>query len=477
MSQVKRELQKTAEADKIPVTEKVAYGSLQAINGISSQMPHSIANQVFNMSLGIAPSFVTGALAFFRLFDAITDPLIGWLSDSFRSRWGRRRPFMLVGIIGMSCLLPLLFNVNPDWSTQQTMMWFIGIGLIYYLFDTMLNVPSQSLGLEMSPDYNERTSIQGYRSVMGTAATIGLGWLWYLTQLPIFADPETGQPDTLRGAQGMSLIIAGLILVIGIIPLFICKERYYAKASLNKRAPFWKGFKSTIGNKPFRLLLILIICMQIPNLVNGLGMYMATYYVFDGDQKGAAFIGGIGNTVAHVLAILSVPLFAWLSRRFGKEKVLRVVVFANIFVSLSMLFIYNPNYPYLMLFKFIMGAPLITGLWMMLPSMQADVVDQDELECGQRREGAFASVFSWTLKFSATFAFGMSGVVLDLIGFDVSLGGAQGEGVYTRLLSLLVGVPILATMIQLWVIRRYPLTPEIVHDIRDQLEARRGKVS
>jgi len=477
MSHVDKSLQKTAAEDKIPVAEKTAYGVLQVSNSLSSMMPHSLGNQVFNMSMGIAPSFVTIALAIFRLVDAFTDILVGWLSDNFQSRWGRRRPFMLVGLIGMAILLPLLFQVNRDMSTFQVMAWFVGFGLIYYFFDTLLNVPYQSLGLEMTADYNERTSVQAFRSVVAKLGVIGMGWLWYLTQLPIFADPVTGQPDTLRGAQGLALIVAGIILLTGIPPLFLCKERYYKKREAGqKKTPFVENVKKTFKNRPFRMLIIMVICMQVPNMVNGLGMYMSTYYVFDGSQKDAAFIGGLGNTISSILAFLAVPVTAWLARRYGKDTILRWIILANILVAISMFWIYNPDYPYLMLIKFILAAPLMTGLWMLLPSMQADIVDFDELETGKRREGSFASVFSWLMKFASSFTFGMSGVLLDLIGFDVLLGGAQDPEVYIRLLSLLIFVPIVATFVQWLVLRKYPLTPEVAHDIREQLEERRGKI-
>jgi GPH family glycoside/pentoside/hexuronide:cation symporter len=476
MKEIDRKSQQTAPEDRVPIVEKTAYGALQIPNNLSSIMPHHIANQVFNMSMGIAPSFVTIALAIFRLVDAFTDLFIGWLSDGFKSRWGRRRPFMLVGLIGMAIFLPMLFQVNREMSTMQVMTWFVAIGLIYYLFDTMLNVPYQSLGMEMSPDYNERTSIQAFRSVAAKLGTIGMGWLWYLTQLPVFADPVTGAPDTLRGAQGLALIAAGILLVTGLPALFLCKERYYNKASETPRVPFINNVKMTFANKPFRMLILMVICMQVPNLVNGLGLYMSTYYVFDGVQQDAAFMGGIGNTISSILAFLSVPVVTWLSRRFGKEVVLRWIILANLLVAISMFYIYNPDYPYLILIKFILAAPLVTGLWLLLPSMQADIVDLDEMNTGERREGSFASVFSWILKFSGSFAFGFSGVILDLVGFDVALGSAQQVGVYSRILGLLIFIPIVATIIQWLILRRYPITPQVAWEIRTKLESRRGTI-
>lgn len=466
----------TAPEDKVPVKEKLAYGTIQIANSLSSAMPHTLGNQVFNMTLGVAPSFVTGALAIFRFVDAFTDLWIGWLSDRFESRWGRRRPFMLFGLLGMAVLLPLLFNVSPDWSPLQIMTWFVVLGLIYYVFDTCLNVPYQSLGLEMTPDYHERTSIQAYKSIVAKIGIIAMGWMWYFTQLPMFADPVTGAPDTLRGAQGLSLLVAVLILVFGIPPLFICRERYYATARKARKEPFVRNAKLTFQNRPFRLLLLMVACMQVPNLVNGLGMYMSTYYVFGGDQKGAAWIGGLGNTVSSVLAFAAVPAVSWLSRRHGKERVLRWIILANVAVAVSTLFIYNPDYPYLMLIKFVLAAPLVTGLWMLLPSMQSDIVDYDELETGERREGSFASVFSWMLKFCATFAFGFSGVILDLIGFDAARGGEQSPGVFSWLLALLVVVPLLAALVQYLILRRYPLNEQTAAEIRGKLEARRGAI-
>lgn len=467
---------RTAEADRVPLPEKVGYGVIQIANSLGSSVPHTIGNQVFNMTLGVAPTFVTGALAVFRFVDAFTDLLIGWLSDRFQSRWGRRRPFILVGLLGMAVLLPMLFHFGRDWGTSHIMAWFIVVGLGYYVFDTMLNVPYQSLGLEMTADYHERTSIQAFKAVIAKIGIIAMGWMWFFTQLPIFADPVTGQPDTLRGAQGLSLLVAGLILLFGIPPLFLCRERYYQTAKKGKKEPFIHNFKLTIGNRPFRLLLLMVACMQIPNLVNGLGMYLSTYYVFGGDQKSAAWIGGIGNTVSSVLAFAAVPAVSWLSRRYGKEPVLRWIILANVLVAISAVFIYNPQYPYLMLIKFALAAPLVTGLWMLLPSMQSDVVDYDELLTGERREGSFAAVFSWLMKFCSTFAYGFSGVILDLVGFDAKRGGDQAPWVFPVLIGLLVTIPLVVTALQYAILRRYPLNQETATANRAELENRRGRI-
>ena len=167
--------QETNAEDRIPVHEKIAYGSSEAQNLLPTQLILGLSPQIFNMSLGISPALISLVQAIFRLIDSFTDIFVGWLSDRFRSRWGRRRPFMLVGVIGMAISLPLIFQFNSSWSHLAIMGWFLLFGSILYLFNTFFNIPYQSLGMEMTPDYNERTSLAAYRSVIVKILSIGVG--------------------------------------------------------------------------------------------------------------------------------------------------------------------------------------------------------------------------------------------------------------------------------------------------------------
>lgn len=480
MSQLNTDLQKTDKADKIPVGEKLAYAVGEIPNNLPNTVPTVIANQVFVFSMGIPATMVSVVLALFRLVDAFTDPLIGHWSDNFRSKWGRRRPFMVIGAIATAVSLPLVYMFPQGWSDFSTMAWFFIFGSIFFFCSSIYNIPTQSLALEMTPDYHERTSIFAFRSFIANIMRIGIGWLWFITQLPIFSDPETGQPDTLNGAIWLSFIVAVLVILVGFIPPIFCKERYYDMAIKSKRESFWGSFRATIKCKPFAIILGMLIFLNIPNLTNGLGAYLTTFMLFGGEQKGAAFLSGIGSTLGIIMTLCSIPITTKLTRHFGKENVLRAIIFFNIPVAIAYWFIYayaTEETAWLTVLPGFLYAPLMTGFWMVLPSMQADIVDYDELQTGERREGTFAAVFSWFLKFSAVAMVGFAGPIIDLIGFDPELMANQHEGVFLKMRILLCAVPIIAVICQLWLLSKYPISPEIAHQNREELERRRGAIN
>lgn len=469
---------RTAPEDKVPVPEKIAYGCGEPVFSFGSWLPALMASQVFNMSLGVSPILISIALVVFRLWDAITDPIMGWLTDNFRSRFGRRRPFIFISSFLVALVFPLMWMVSREWSSGWIIGWFIGIGLIYYTVQTVGNIPYQSLLLEMSPDYNERTSVASFRAFMAQAVGLAGGWIWYLTQLPVFADPETGAPDTLRGMQYVSIGCAAVFLIMALMPALFCKERYYEQAQKTTKEPLLKSIRKTLRSRPFLVLTGLVVALQIGNgMVQGFGAYVLTYYVYGGDQSGASFIQGWGSTLAALTGMCALPLITKLSKTIGKEKSLKWLLSSKLLLAIVIWFCYNPEYPWLGIFPLLLTMPLMTSLWMLFPSMLADIVDDDELKTGERREGNFSSIFAWLLKLSITIGFGLYGPLLQMTGFDASVGASQPDDVLFRMRFLLVAVPAVTCLLLLWILKLYPLSRERMHVIRTTLESRRGKIT
>lgn len=468
----------TADKDRIPIKEKVLYGLGSPALGMGQMVGDRISKQVLNMQLGIAPSLITLSIMFFRLCDGMMDPFMGWISDNFRSRWGRRKPFIFIGAILFAVTVPLIYRFNPEWGTAGILTWFIIFGLIAVTASTIYNIPYQSLKMEMSPDYDERTSINAYSSATVKLFYFILPWTWWLTQQPIFTDLlPNGQPDTLKGVHTVSIIYACIIFSIGIIPAIVCKERYYKKAKTNRKEPLWHSFRITFQNKPFRILVFIILFFQIEGLVEGLGMYLNVYYVWGGSQANASWYGGMGGTLGSVVGLLSIPLWSFISRRFGKDKTLYIVFILDFMAAVLVWFVYNPNHPWLVLVMAIMNGMLVTGLWVIVPSMLADVIDHDELRTGERREGSFSSFFSWFHKLSGTLFLGLSGPVLDLIGFNALHGGDQPPEVFSRMFMAMSIIPACMGILMIIFMILYPLKPDTMLDIRKQLEERRGEIN
>jgi GPH family glycoside/pentoside/hexuronide:cation symporter len=418
-------------------------------------------------------SWATGTT---RLVDAFTDPLFGWISDNTRSRWGRRRPFILFGSIAAGIALPCLFMAQKSWGTEAIFWFMIISAALYAPIISAYNMPYQSLGSELTPDYHERTSIMGWKAVTQKLSGMLLGGgLWFATR-PMFNDPITGKPDVARGAMWAAAIAGGVMILSGLMNFFFVKERYYKKAKDQSKVAFRSMF-STFTCRPYLVLLGTALVYAVPTgLVGTLGFYVLTYHVYGGDMAasaGVSFWCGVGYAVCGVA---SVPVASWLSRRVGKRRALTYTLAVGLVAFISSYWLYTPHNPWLSVVANGLNGFSATGLWVILPSMCVDVVDYDEIKSGKRREGAYMSTFSWVLKVGMSASMLVVGPMLDLTGFDAKLEGAQSAGAISWIRLLFAGIPTVALIVAFLLVQIYPLTRERMQKLREDLEAQRGTV-
>ena len=471
-------INKTKAEDKIPIHEKSLYGTGGiALHTTNNMMDNQIQN-ILVYGLGMSPIMNSVMLMIFRLWDAFIDPLAGWISDNTRTRFGRRRPFMFVATFAMALILPFVWRFNQEWAMIWIAVWFTLFGILMSTATTAYNIPFQTLKLEMTPDYHERTSINVYAGIFIKIFMFFSPWVWAMTQLPFFTGQPAGEEaNSLLGIRNITLWVMPIIIVMGLIPTFICKERYYHLASKQKKEPFWKSFKMTLKSQPFRLMLLFILFLNLEGLVLSMGGYIKVYYVCGGDKVLAAKLIGIGGTASAILGLLSLPVFGWLSRKYGKQNSLLLVVGGQIAMALSILIFFNPNYPYLSVVPHALNGILISGLWTIVASMKADIVDDDELINKERREGSFESVFSWFQKFSGTLFLGLSGFIVVWLGFDIKVEEAQIDGVFMRIILAMALIPAILSVLEFLIIKAWPLTEERMAEIRNNLEDRRGNIN
>ncbi len=470
---------KTAARDKLPVHEKALYGLGNQSMGMVNQVIEYQVQQVLVYGLGMSPVWKGVMIMLFRIWDAFTDPLMGWISDNTRSRYGRRRPYMFFGTLAMAALLPFVWRFDESWDMIYIAVWFTLAGMIMSTATTVFNIPYQTLKMEMTPDYNERTSINMYVVVVGSLFGILISpWVWKMTQNPFFTGQAVGEaPNTLLGIRNLSIWFAGLAIIFGLIPTFFCKERYYANASKQKKESLRKSLKMTFASKPFKLMLGLILAGSLEGLVVGMGGYISLYYVFGGDKIFAATFGGVTGTIGGFVGLACAPLFGRLAMMWGKERALLLVTLIHVLMAFSIVFLYNPNYPWLAAVPAILNGAMVGAFWVIIPSMKADIVDDDELINGERREGSFESVFSWLLRFTGTVFAGLSGFVVVFLGFKIEMGAEQVEGVFKKMIWAMAIVPTALGALQFWIIMKWPLTAARMAEIRAQLEARRGTIN
>jgi GPH family glycoside/pentoside/hexuronide:cation symporter len=255
-------------------------------------------------------------------------------------------------------------------------------------------MPYQSLLMEMTPDYNERTRVAAVRGVMQSITGFVVGCSWWLALRPVFADPVTGDPSTVNGMRYISLGASVLILLLGVLPALFVKERYYGSDVVQdqKKIGLIKGLRETLSCKPFLVLCLFTIFFLLgTSIYDSYGRYVGTYYVLEGDWNKSALFQIYGTALYMLASLIFIPIFRRLSERIGKASCLFIAAMIVLFSALTTWFTNTPELPYLMLANTLFIGVGYAGLWLMIPSMNADVVDADELETGERRGGQFCS--------------------------------------------------------------------------------------
>jgi len=455
--------------------EKAAY----SLGGIVDIFGHwfyfGLMQPVFVGFLHLSPSLLGVAQAAAHLTGAFTDSYFGWRSDNTRTRWGRRRPYVLVGSVLAGALLPCLFAASRTWSAS-TLFWFVlltACGFAPIL--SCYNMPYQSLGAELTPDTDERTAVMSWRGVVQTLVGVANAWAWWFTARPWFAD--AGTPNLARGAMWAGGLAGGLMILAGLASAFLVRERYYPIARQQDRTGFGAMTRQALRCHPFRILLLALILFAVPtSLVGALSWYVLYYHVLAGSQGTAALYGGLAGTAYSVAGAACIPFAVCLARKVGKGRALQWSLCGGSVALAASYVLYTPAAPILSAVCHGLFGMVTSGFfWVLLPSMLADVIDFDELESGKRREGAYASILSFVLKLGTTFILLLTGPLIELTGFDAHK-AAQSPSTVLALRLLFAVVPATAALLAALVLRRYPLNRATMNTIRARLEAKRGAV-
>lgn len=477
----------TKPEDRIELSHKIIYGLGAFVNNL---LAASIGGMVIvlNLGLGMSPALIGLLGALPRLTDAITDPLMGFISDNTRSRWGRRRPYIFAGAISAGVIFTLLWQL-PAGQSDSYYFWYFLIGsFIFYLAYTVFATPWVALGYELTPDYNERTRLMGVQNFMGQLAYVVSPWFLSIMQASFFT-------DMVEGASYLAIIIGLFTIGIGILPAIYLHEHFSHPPTTheeNARAQsqpgmwdvivqntqkFLQGFLLTIRVKPFiKLCTATFLVFNGFILISSFQSYVIIYYVFGGDKETGAEFAGWSGSVGAVSTFIVIALVTWLSTRIGKRRTFFIAMFISMLGYALKWVCYDPQHPWLLLLPAPLMAFGLGGLFTLMGSMVADVCDLDELETGERREGMFGSIFWWVVKLGMAVALALGGVLLEATGFDVALEGEQSAQTIFLMRFFDAVVPVITTALAIWAVASYPITEAKALAIRQQLEERRGKV-
>ena len=474
----------TAPEDRISFTHKLVYGLGAFVNNTLAAASGGMII-VLNLGLGMNPALVGLLGAIPRLTDALTDPLMGYISDHTSTRWGRRRPFILAGAIAAGVTFALLWQLPRGQSEMFYFIYFLAVSIIFYLGYTIFATPWVALGYELTPDYHERTRLMGVQNFIGQLAYVVSPWfLWIMTYEGFFS-------DQVAGASGLAVIIAVVTIGIGVLPAIFLREPFSTIAKAEKQEKpavvetaalrrnlkdFFHGFGTTLKSGPF--LKLCVATFMVFNgfmLISSFQFYVIIYYVFGGDQQVGAEFAGYAGTVGAIATFGVIVLITWLGTRIGKRRAFFVSTGISMVGYAMKWFCYNPDYPWLV----VLPAPFLAfglgGLFTLMGSMIADVVDVDELETHERREGMYGSIFWWVVKLGMAAALAGGGFLLNATGFDVELGGDQTARAIFLMRLFDAGIPVVTSAIAIWAVAKFPITEETAHAVRLKLEERRGR--
>ncbi|MGZ2370327.1 MFS transporter [Ancylomarina sp. YFZ004] len=470
---------KTVKEDIVPFGQKLAFGSGHLANQL---FPAALGvfMVVLVMSLGMDPILagVLGALP--RLLDALTDPIMGFISDNTRSKWGRRKPYIFIGSAITGVAFMVMWQLNPENSQTYNFFYFLIVSVFFYIGYTIFATPLIGLGYEMTPDYNERTRLMAVSQWMGQVAWMIAPWFWV-----IIYDPSIFESAP-EGARVLSIWVGAICMILGVLPALFNKEMILPdnskRVNLSMKdlgantKEFVKGIKLTIRNKPFMKL-----CGATFLIFNGFqtiaqfAMFIIVYYLFQGDKVAAgSWPAWFGTVSAMATAFLVIPIVTKISEKVGKKNAFVIATLISMIGYGLKWWGFNPDNPWLMFMPIPFLSFGIGGLFTLMMSMTADVCDLDELNNGERREGMFGAVYWWMVKLGTALALLTSGIVLHYVGFNQSI-DQQTTETLTNLRIADIIIPIVTAAMAVLIVWKYDITETKAHEIRQALIARRGK--
>jgi glycoside/pentoside/hexuronide:cation symporter, GPH family len=430
----------------------LAYGAAEFPLAMAAIPMAIFIPALYTRDLGLSLGVVGTILIIARWSDVLTDPFIGFLSDRTRTRFGRRRPWILLGAPLLLASIVMLFTPPADVTPLYFGFWTVSLWLGW----TLVGIPYYAWGAELSPDYHDRTRIATARTLCGVAGTLTT------IAAPLLAAHWFGYGHALDESL---TIIAAAAVVVAVFAFAVLLTRVPEPPPIEvRRVAVMEGFRLMWRNGPFKRLMIAFV-------LGGIGPAMAAplyiFYVNHVIQHDLA--GSVILLVFYTGNFIGVALWAALARRVGKRRAWMT--------GMSLMLVAQPWYLVLgagdlvpmMAVLFVCG--LSAGSFVALPSaMKADVIDIDRLESGEDRTGLFFSSWSLAQKAIVAWATGFALLILEFADFQAV--GENGPAQIWALRIAFAGIPILCYAAAVWVIRPYPISEERHAQVLRQLAAR-----
>lgn len=409
-----------------------------------------------------------------RLWDSINDPLIGALSDRLRTRWGRRRPFLLFGAAPLGFAFFLMFYVPPFNNAWMLTAYYSLVYLLYDTLFTIVTVPYLSLTPELTDDYDERSNIVGWRVATATVASLVAAGTFKLLAENVFAASFGGGAAAIRLGYGVTAAIWGVMIILPLLLVFAAIREPPRPPRQTIHASFrpWQTFKQVFGNRPFRMAALLnLITFTAYDII----LVVIIRYLIDYLRIPPGF-DNLLLALALGVSFAATPLVVRLSRRYDK----RTAYIISMGFLAAVLLLASQARPG-QLWPVVIGAVLagmgFSALNIIPWAIVADVAEADELETGERREGIFVGYLVFLRKLASAVAVFAVGQALSASGFISSTTGSafivQPQNALNVMRFLVTVIPAIALFIAILIAWRFPLDRQRYEEIRRQLAERR----
>ncbi|MEM8767613.1 MAG: MFS transporter [Pseudomonadota bacterium] len=422
----------------------------------------------YSQNLGLSLAMVGTLIALSRLTDVVTDPAIGIASDRWHTRFGRRKPWMVIGMPLMALSLWMLFVPHSGLATTvwhamggeaiSNLYLFVWISLLYLSF-TLLDLPYKAWGAELSPDYDERSKVTGWREAFGYGGTL------MALLIPLIMSLVFEMPGADNALLGVAVVVA-VTLPLFTIPALIWVREVPKRATPAAPVSWRRGLKIVWANGPYRRL---VICFLF--LVAGVSMTASLSFFFVASVMEETFDRyAIFILAYYVSSSAAIPAWFAISRRLGKH---RTVVLGIAWLSLwsALIPLLGPGH-YWLFFAIMMLKGSAVGALVFLPaSMAADVVDLDTLRTGEQRTGLYFSLWGMVNKAAVALGVFLATNGVAWFGFDPT--SDENTATAKLVLALMYSViPAALACVALPLLWKYPLTRERQARMRAHIEKR-----
>lgn len=459
----------TSSGPRLPLRAKASYAVGSVAFGLKS-VAISVVMLFYNQVHGLPAVWVSVAIGAALIVDAVASPVIGQLSDSCRSRWGRRHPFMYAAALPAPLAVWALLNPPDGWSGAPLFAYMATCIIAARISIALFEIPNASLLPELAPDYDERTVLSGYRNLMLIVAPVVV----VVTALVFFLTPFVnaqgqampGQLNPLGYARygvALAVVIFLSILVSALGTQREARSLSRPEAHASVRALF-DTIGTTLMNRNFLVLTIAGAAAGVgTGLVGGLTDYFNTFFWELSARQVSVLTGAVG--VAPFAAVAIGPLLA---RRFGKKPALLATLASSLAagilpVSLRLLGVLPPNghpmiLPLLVADAFFACTLVIVGL-IILTSMMADIVEQVQVQTGRRSEGLLFSADTMLKQIVTGVGAMGTGLILQIVRFpEHAVPGQVPQEVLTQLAQVYLPINATTSLVAIAVISRFSIS-------------------